>query len=93
MSQLSPRELPSRLETELAEVAQAQHRSASELLEEIVREWLYRHQESQEADEERQRQLQAAAVRFIGVIEGDDPDRAQNASAQVREELLRRHGR
>lgn len=89
--------LSPQLETELKEAAGVWQRSASELLEEIVREWLDRHQEPEEVDpsreEERQRQLHAAAARFIGSIEGEDPDRAENASFRVREKLLRRHAR
>jgi cobalamin biosynthesis Mg chelatase CobN len=106
-STLAAQRKPSQLEIELEEAAQARNKTVPELLEEIVREWLDRHQEPKEADEarqeqdlsaqmtdeERQHQLHAIAERFIGIIEGDDPDRAQNASSRVREKLLRRHAR
>ena len=32
-------------------------------------------------------------MKFVGSIEGDNPDRAENASALVREKLARRYGR
>jgi hypothetical protein len=46
-----------------------------------------RHLESSKDEEERQEQLRAAAMKFAGAIEGDDPLRAENASAEVRARL------
>ena len=79
---------------ELEEAARSQKKSVDELLEQIVREWLERFREqSEENDEERQRQLRASAMKFAGAIEGDDPHRAENASAEVRTALARKYGR
>jgi hypothetical protein len=79
---------------ELEEAARSQKKSVDELLEQIVREWLERFREqSEENDEERQRQLRASAMKLAGAIEGDDPHRAENASAEVRTALARKYGR
>lgn len=78
---------------ELEEAARSQKKSVDELLEQIVREWLERFREQTEADEERQRQLRASAMKFAGAIAGDDPHRAENSSAEVRAALARKYGR
>jgi hypothetical protein len=44
-------------------------------------------------DEERQRHMRAAAMKLAGVIEGDDPLRAENAGAIVRARIARKHER
>jgi hypothetical protein len=78
---------------ELEEAARSQKKSVDDLLEQIVREWLERFRKQPEEDEERQRRLRASAMRFAGAIEGDDPHRAENASAEVRTVLARKYGR
>jgi hypothetical protein len=80
---------------ELEEAARSRETSVDELLEQIVREWLVRFRErgADQADEERQGQMRAAAMKLAGVIEGDDPDRAENAGAIVRSRLARKYGR
>lgn len=42
---------------------------------------------------ERQGLLHEAALQFIGAIEGDRPDRTENARAEVRARVARQHGR
>ena len=79
-----------RLEAELEEAARALQKSPAELLEEIVREWLDRQQEPQEADEVRQEQLRAAAMKLIGTIERKDLS-AENASSEIKAKLARRY--
>jgi len=91
-SEFLPCKLSSQLQSEVAEAAHAQNRTSSELLEEIVREWLDQHQEPEEADEERQRELRAAAMKFAGAIERGDLS-AENASAAVKAKLARRYAR
>jgi hypothetical protein len=44
-------------------------------------------------EDERQRQMRAATMKLAGVIEGDDPHRAENAGATVRAHLVRKYGR
>ncbi len=91
-SELSPCKLPSQLESEVAEAARAQNRTTSELLEEIVREWLDRHQEPEEADQALQEQWRAAAMKVMGTIERGDLS-AENASAEAKAKLMRRYAR
>lgn len=73
----------------LEETARQQQASVSELLEQIVSDWLAR-QEKSEAGEAEQRRLHALALETIGTIRGDDPDRASNARALLRARLARR---
>ena len=55
--------------------------------------WLKRFRTPDESEEEKQRRLHEAAMRCAGTIHGDDPHRAENARALVREKLARRYGR
>lgn len=71
--QISPQ-----LKTELEEAARARQKSVTELMEEIAREWLERTREYEADDEERQRQIRAAAMKVAGAVERD-PGFAQNA--------------
>ena len=85
--------LSPRLKTELEEAARAEKKSVAELLEQIAQDWLERFRAPDESEEVRQKRLHKAAMKFVGSIHGDDPNRAQNASALVREKLARRYGR
>jgi hypothetical protein len=81
---------------ELEEAARSRKTSVDDLLEQIVREWLERarqHESSGEDEEERQERLRAAAMKFVGAINGSDPHRAENASALVRARIARKYGR
>lgn len=80
------------LKSELEEAARAEEKSLAELLEEIARNWLERSRSSGN-DMEREERLRAAALRFVGSIEGKDPGRAENARSEVRARIARRHGR
>jgi len=71
-SALAAQESPSQLEIELEEAAHARNLTVPELLEEIVRELLDRHQEPKEVDEARQEELRAAVMKVLGTIERDD---------------------
>lgn len=81
------------LKSKLEEAARAEKKSIAELLEQIAEDWLKRFRTPDEREEEKQRRLHEAAMKFVGSIEGDNPGRAENASALVREKLARRYGR
>lgn len=63
------------------------------LLERIVREWLDTQAAETPEDEAEQERLHAETMRFAGIIQGDDPYRAEKASEKVREILSRKDGR
>ncbi|HEY4593807.1 MAG TPA: hypothetical protein VIJ61_15430, partial [Thermoanaerobaculia bacterium] len=63
--------LSPRLKIELEEAARAEKKSVSELLEQIAQDWLKRFRTPDESEEEKQRRLHEAAVKFVGSIEGD----------------------
>jgi hypothetical protein len=81
------------LKSELTEAARDRHKSVAELLEEITVDWLERDGGRDCGEPERQRLLHEAGLRFVGTIAGDRPDRAENARAEVRARIARRHGR
>jgi hypothetical protein len=85
-------QIPPHLEAQLEVAARAREKSVPELAEEILREWLERHQEEKdtESDEERQRQLRAVAMQFVGVLNRDDVYSAENTRSVIRERLSRR---
>lgn len=92
-SQVYSWRLSPRLKSDLEEAARAEQKSVAELLEQIAEEWLLRGRPQNDDEEERQRSLREAAMRFVGTIEGTNPDRAANARAEVRSRIARRHGR
>ena len=81
------------LKAELEEAARAEKKSVAELLEQIAREWLERSKVTDEDEEERQKRLHEAAMKFVGSIHGDNPGRAENARSLVRARLASRYGR
>jgi predicted DNA-binding protein len=85
--------LSPQLKEELEQAARTGRKSMAELLTEIAETWLESSREPTAADDERQRRLHAAALPFIGSFQGGDPDRAENARAEIRARLARRHGR
>jgi Arc/MetJ-type ribon-helix-helix transcriptional regulator len=91
-TELVPCKLSSQLESEVAEAARSRNRTASELLEEIVREWLGQHQKPEEADQALQEQWRSAAMKVMGAIEREDLS-AENAGAEVKAKLMRRYAR
>lgn len=76
----------------LEERARQERSSVSELLDRIVAEWLSRDPHSNESDAEQQR-LHEAALKTIGTIQGDDPDRAIHAKDRLRARLARKRAR
>lgn len=85
--------LSPRLKAELEEAARTKKKSMAELLEDIAEDWLRGSRSQGESEEQRQQQLRESAMRFIGALEGDRPDRAENVRSEVRARLARRHGR
>lgn len=85
--------LSPRLKADLEEAARGEQRSMAELLDRIAREWLERLKVDGQDDDERQERLRQAASRSIGAIQGGSPDRAANASVEIRSRLARRHAR
>lgn len=85
--------LSPRLKADLEEAARAEQKSLAELLDRIARAWLAGLEVHGEDDDERQRRVRRAASRSVGAIEGDNPDRAAHASAEIRSRLARRHAR
>jgi hypothetical protein len=76
----------------LEAMARRQRRSVAELLDEAVSQWLDQQAEN-DGGEAVQQQLRHAASSTFGRITGGDPNRAQEASARVREKLLSRRKR
>lgn len=85
--------LSPRLKSDLEEAARAEQKSMAELLEEIAGEWLERFRDSNGDDEERQRILHEAGMKFIGSIQGNDLAHAEDARSEVRKRIAQRHGR
>ena len=81
------------LKDSLEALARSQGRSLADLLEEMTMERIERGNLAGESEWERQEKLRAAAMRFVGAISGDDPDRAAKSSELVRARLAARHGR
>lgn len=85
--------LSPQLKTELEEAARAERKSVSELLEEIARSWLVKSKGLDQTEDERQRRVREEAMKFIGSLQGGNPNRAENARSAVRSRIARRHGR
>ncbi len=73
----------------LEETARQKQSSVAELLDQIVGDWLAG-QQALEADETEQQRLHEVALKMIGTIRGDNPDRAGNARALLRAKLAQR---
>ncbi len=88
---------PRSLKEELEEIARLRHTSVTDLLEEIVREWLERSRSSkatgsEEDEEERQQRLRAELMKLAGTIEGE-PGWAESVRSVVQANLSRKYGR
>ncbi|MEA2601839.1 MAG: hypothetical protein QOF89_2831 [Acidobacteriota bacterium] len=80
------------LKSQLQEAARVEQKSLSDLLEEIVKNWLQLTYSQPSGEEERQRRVREAVMKCAGTIEGE-PDLAENARSEVRARLARRYGR
>jgi hypothetical protein len=85
--------LSPRLKAELEEEARSKQKSVAELLEDIAEDWLRRARSQGESEVETQQRLRNSAMKFIGTLQGERPERAENARSEVRARLARRHGR
>jgi uncharacterized Zn finger protein len=72
----------------LEEAARERRASVAAVLDDIVSEWMSRRETGTGAEE--QQRLHEAASRYVGAIEGTDPDRAATSRQRVRERLRRR---
>ena len=73
-------------------VRDAQHGHAASLIDVASPEWAEYHK-VQVDDAEEQRRLQAQVADIIGSLHGGDPNRAEQASARVRDVIARKYGR
>ncbi len=73
----------------LEETARQKQSSVAELLDQIVGDWLAG-QQALEADEAEQQRLHEVALKTIGTMRGDNPDRASNTRALLRAKLGQR---
>lgn len=85
--------LSPRLKAELEEAARSQKKSMAEFLEDIAEAWLRGSQSQGESEAQKQQRLRESAMKFIGTVEGNRPDRAENVRSEVRAKLARRYGR
>jgi predicted DNA-binding ribbon-helix-helix protein len=81
------------LKDDLEEAARREQVSVSRLLERIAREWLQARAAAAADGEAEQERLRAIAMRYVGTIQGGDPDRASEVSKRVQELLARKYGR
>jgi hypothetical protein len=84
--------LSAEVKTDLEREARVRRMPVSAILEAAVRDWLKKAGDDG-TEEERQRQLHAAAARRLGVLESGDPGRSERARETLRERLRRRHAR
>lgn len=73
-------------------VRDAKHGHAASLIDVASPEWA-EYDKMQVDDAEEQRRLQAQVADLIGSLHGGDPNRAEQASARVRDVIARKHGR
>lgn len=80
------------VKADLEREARARKVPISTILDRAIRDWL-KINEVNEEGEEAQRRLHASAGRFLGVLAGGNPRRAEAARAAVRARLRRRNAR
>lgn len=80
------------LKANLEQEARKRKTTVSSILELAVNDWLAK-RDADPAAEEEQRRLHQAASACLGTIQGDQPDRAENARQLIRERLRNRLGR
>lgn len=79
------------LKDRLEEAARRERKTVAAFLDELVQLHLGMTERASLEDASRQRELQAAAMKFAGRLSGDDPARAANTRARVRSRLASRH--
>jgi hypothetical protein len=78
---------------ELERAARRAKLSVGSLLDSVVEQWMQAERNAHSADENEQRRLHAAASRTIGVLNGGNPRRAEQARQTIRTRLADRHAR
>ena len=81
------------LKAELEEAAKAESKNLASLLEEITEDWLAHQKARSNSEDDSQKSIREAAMRFVGAIQGDDPSRSENVRSAVRARLAERYGR
>jgi hypothetical protein len=81
------------LKAELEQRAREEGLGLAALLERISREWLRAKAAASSADEREQARIKAAAMRAIGTIKGDDPERSERVRERVRARLAQQRAR
>jgi hypothetical protein len=77
------------LKRRLEEAARQEKTSIGGLLDRLAREWLGR-RASEDDEEALQRRLHAAAAKWIGSIQGDDPTRSERVKEIVRDRVRKK---
>jgi hypothetical protein len=81
------------LKAELEQRAREEGIGLAALLERISREWLRAKAAACSEDEREQARIKAAAMRAIGTIKGDDPERSERVRERVRARLAQQRAR
>jgi hypothetical protein len=81
------------LKAELEQRAREEGIGLAALLERISREWLRAKAAASSTDEREQARIKAAAMRAIGTIKGDDPERSERVRERVRARLAQQRAR
>ena len=84
--------LSDELKSNLEHHARLRRVPVSKVLETAVREWLVK-AESETPEDELQKRLHEAAAKYIGVLDGGDPHRAENAREIIRARLRSKRAR
>jgi hypothetical protein len=75
------------LKAQLEQRARQEGVGLAALLERISREWLRAKAAASSEDEREQARIKAAAMRAIGTVDGDDPERSERVRERVRARL------
>ncbi len=81
------------LKAQLEQRAREEGIGLAALLERISREWLRAKAAESSADEREQARIKAAAMRAIGTLKGDDPERSERVRERVRARLAQQRAR
>ena len=81
------------LKAQLEQRAREEGIGLAALLERISRDWLRAKADASSDDAREQARIKAAAMRAIGTLRGDDPERSERVRERVRARLEQRRGR
>jgi hypothetical protein len=78
----------------LERTARRRKLSVAQALEQATQDWVSKNSEPLEDEEEQeQRRLHQAVMKFAGTLESGDPNRSTSVSERVRQKLGKRYGR